>query len=275
VVPKSIRLIVVGDKNQIRSNSLEATISVTGCCIFSEPVSICDTDRNIVQVDESASKLLMGRSLTDGELGCALAHRQAIASAVQIVQNDTDISWALIVEDDADLSPELLQSIDLELTLFIPASPTTVSFYSPQRCESPVNRKNSNSGEDPQRSRVRDVGAVCYAINRTGLLTIQPFLSDPISFVADWPIYFLKLDFYNSQKNLVCELSTDSKIGPRPRLRPWIRSRLLFQQLFCAKKLASKYGIARHDVVSYLIVDPLIRDLRNRYFGWKTRTTLK
>jgi len=58
--------------------------------------------------DDAAARKLEGRSLSQGEVGCALSHAAVYTEIAQ-----RGLPWALILEDDAALAPDLPQVLSL------------------------------------------------------------------------------------------------------------------------------------------------------------------
>lgn len=157
-------------------------------------------ERASTLVDESKSKILLGRKLSDAELGCALAHRSAIRLAHHVLSNDHRIQWVLIVEDDAESNEANYELIAKELLSSSLNVPSIVSYFHGNTISHCSERESSI-----KRSRSWPTGTVCYAINRPGTNELSQFLEFPVNYVADWPRFFLRLDIYHSTKIQIVE----------------------------------------------------------------------
>ena len=98
---ENVLLAVLGTQGTLRSQKLENYATEFGNCVFLDPILVNKHDRYEDQVNEKLTKILIGRTLSDAELGCALAHRNARRAAETLLRNDIDIEWVIFAEDDA------------------------------------------------------------------------------------------------------------------------------------------------------------------------------
>ena len=259
-----VLLVVIGSPGKLRSSALETLISQTTRCIYVEPVLIVASDRITKSVDEQQSELLYGRRLSDPELGCATAHRNAVSVAHQKLSRDRTLEWALIVEDDANLDLVTFRRIEAELSSAAPSFPSLVSFFSRRMVEGEVFRRSADNTRALKSRRYLDGIAVCYAVNRLGLADIHSFSTQPLSYVADWPLHYLRLKFFTSVHTRVSEVEGRTTIGHRPRLRFGERLLLHIRQLRHIRKIGSDHGVSAVNVVYQLIVFPAWRDSKAR-----------
>ena len=99
-----VLLVVIGSAEKLRSSAITTLTSQLTQCIYVEPVRIVASDRVTRSVDEQQSELLYGRRLSDSELGCAIAHRNAVTQAYLALQGDHTLKWALINKSKMNLS---------------------------------------------------------------------------------------------------------------------------------------------------------------------------
>jgi GR25 family glycosyltransferase involved in LPS biosynthesis len=133
--------------------------------------------------DMHAFQVEQGRLPTLGEIGCALAHREAYAFMVEM-----GIDWALILEDDAEIkSPDRIMDVyNFLRDEFGNAHPALVSLYGSGKPYSLGKGVPFNSGSFVPLDQLVP-GAVGYLLNEGAareLLTAQPRLKSQ----ADWPL---------------------------------------------------------------------------------------
>jgi len=234
--------------------------------VLIEPVYI-ETHRRFVDVvDEEASELLLGRRLSNSELGCAIAHKNALNASLSLMSTRHEVEWVLISEDDSDLDERTLESIARELLGCSLFSPSLVTYYSARGWLGLQILRHIKPGSSPSRARGWSAGAVCYAINRRAVEELAPYLSLPVSYVADWPLYFSHVRRYESKNVKVNEVSGRSTIGDRTTHSVFKRIHTYARQLRNVRKISETYRVPKSIIISRLIVQPIIRDLLNRIF---------
>ena len=254
---------MLGRQGRLRSRSLEIFATEVKNCLFIEPVKIEHASRNDRLVDERLSEILLGKRLSDPELGCAIAHKNASAAAVIAFKNQNELKWALFVEDDADLDAEMFDIIQDELENLDTKIPALVNYDSRNQNRT-MPPKTRNLEKPLLSSRFWYAGAVCYAVNREGLQCLQSFRDSPIDFVADWPVYYSRLKLFVSNQTWVYEVKGLSSIGVRHNLKIGKRLLMHIRQVAYLRKLSRLYGVTIQTVVQHLIITPLIRDLSIR-----------
>jgi GR25 family glycosyltransferase involved in LPS biosynthesis len=260
----NVLLVIIGSPQRLRSIALQALALQITQRIYVEPVLIVASDRTPSNVDEHRSELLYGRRLSDSELGCAMAHRNAISQAHLELSHNRTLEWALIVEDDANLDLTTFKRIETEL-FHAGGAPSLVTFYSAKVSEGrPSMTFVDNTKALKSRWHLAGI-AVCYALNLRGLADIKIFSTRPISSVADWPLYYLRLKLFTSVYTRVSEVGESSTIGYRPRLRVGKRLVVHTRQLRHIRKIASDHGVSVVHAVHQLIVFPAWRDAKARF----------
>jgi len=260
----NVLLVVIGSPGRFRSDTLQVLASLTTRLIYVQPVLVAAGNRRAQSVDDYQSELLFGRRLSNSELGCAIAHRNAVLQANQELSRDSTLEWTLIVEDDADLDLTTFRRIEAELVDSAISQPSLVSFYSVKTLGTKQFMCPVNTASALKTHRQWTAGAVCYAINRHGLADIHNFSSSPISSVADWPLHYSRLKFFKSVHTRVSEVEGGSTIGNRPRLGVGNRLVLHIRQLRHIKRIAANHGVTVVDAVGHLIVFPAWRDFKAR-----------
>jgi len=264
IFAERVLLVVIGSQEELRSSSLQALVSQMTRSIFVEPVLINAGDRILNCIDEHQSELVYGRRLSDSEVGCAIAHRNAVSKAYEEFGRDSMLEWALIVEDDANLDATTLGRIRAELIAAQLSLPSLVSFYS---AKMPRDTRSLDAPDTTNSLKVYRqwvAGAVCYAVNQRGLADIHSFSTQPISCIADWPLHYSRLKFLKSVYTRVSEVEGRSSIGYRPRLGVGKRLVLHIRQLWHIRKIAVNYGVTVLAAVNQLILFPAWRDSRAR-----------
>jgi len=266
-----ILLVVLGSQNHLRSASLENLAASAANCIFVDPIRINGRDRTGKIVDERLSEILVGKRLSDSELGCAITHKNACSAATLVLKDQDKIDWALFVEDDADLDSHTLKDIQSELAAFDSKFPSLVTYYSPRNCASNKIMRNRNVKQPLSVSRHWSSGAVCYAVNIAGLTELLPFSVLPVDYVADWPVYYSRLKRFISNRIWVCEVEGPSSIGERFHQKIADRFIMHIRQLVNLRKLAKLYELPAYVVVRHLMITPFIRDASARFSATQLR----
>ena len=269
----NVLLVVLGSKGKLRSKSLENLANNVAQCAFVDPVLISQEDRNSNLVNERLSEVLLGRRLSNSELGCAVTHKEALATAATGLKNRDEIKWALCAEDDADLDYETFVKIGRELEAFDPMLPSLVTYYSARVCGGDAKVRARNLRKPMKASQYWSSGAVCYAVNRDGLKEILPFANLHVDYVADWPIYFSRLKRFVSNQIWVCEVGGPSCIGKRFNLKISERVVMHIRQLGKLRKVSKLYDLPVRIVIRHLILAPLFRDISGRLMAFRSNTS--
>lgn len=261
---QTVLLVVIGSPERLRSSALRTLTSHLTRHIYVDPVLVTVGDRIARSVDDQQSELLYGRQLSDRELGCAIAHRNAISQANQELSRDNTLEWALIVEDDAKLDLTTFKRIEAELIGAARSSPSLVSFYSVHEFVASQGMCSVDATRTLKAYRYWFAGAVCYAVNQRGLAEIHRFSAQPITCVADWPLHYSRLKFFKSVYTRVSEVEGGSTIGYRPRLGVGNRLVLHIRQIRHIRRITANHGVTVVDAVGQLIVFPAWRDSKAR-----------
>lgn len=257
-------LVVLGMPGKLRSRSLDELSREVSNCVHVPPrFKAVDRDSSIV--NESRTKLLTGRRLSDADVSCALTHKRAVMAADNVFQTHKHISWVLIAEDDADIDVRTFHRVASELHSACIDAPTLVKFYSAPSLRLLIRRMTGIRRSNLLSSRHWLAGAVCYAINREAVREVLPFAWMPVDNVADWPVYYSRLNLLVSGEIIVGEVTGPSTIGMRDSVGVFSRILLYGRQIGHLGSLSRMYGLPRKKVVQHLIATPLLRDLQGRF----------
>lgn len=168
-------------EDQLRSQGIEAT-RVAGV-LLSELPEPQDT-----YVDQDVARILLRRNLTAGEIGCALAHREAYR---QLLNSSAD--FALIFEDDARLE-RTLPVEEIRQHMESPSPRVILLDWNPGWT---ITYSAVFPGSTSLYStRFAPIDARGYAVNRAAAKLLMQQESR-INYVADWPAQVAgKIDFY-------------------------------------------------------------------------------
>lgn len=264
---EDVLLMVLGTQGKLRSDELEKFAAEFGNCVFIDPVHVNKFDRSQNLVNETLTKLLIGRTLSDPELGCALVHRNARRTAEAFLRKDIEIEWVIFAEDDALLDLQGFENILLDLESIKKSQPSMVSFYSAEKCQSKL--RNDKKEERTTNTRVSEsrhlrAGAVCYALSRNAINDLYRFNDLPIDYVADWPVYFSRIRLHISNQTCICEVGSSTGIGVRESLRLGTRFLMYAFQTLHSRKLSRLYDLPVRKILQHLIFTPLMLDGKNR-----------
>ena len=181
---------IISIKNVIRSENLESKL--TGLWLkfqISPGVVPNETDFQAGLLHSSfVSKLLCQRNLSIGEVGCALAHRNAMHNFL-----NSNHKFGIIFEDDTEIIADfdfdiMMQLLDSNLSTVI-ALGWTPGFAIAKTSQ-------DISREEPIELVTSQTGAFAYAINRPAAKLMVSSQEKIIDF-ADWPICTVnKVKFY-------------------------------------------------------------------------------
>jgi GR25 family glycosyltransferase involved in LPS biosynthesis len=264
---ENVLLMVLGTQGTLRSRELERYAAEFRNCVFIDPVHVNKSDRDQNLVNEKLTKLLIGRTLSDPELGCALAHRNARRTAEALLRNAVEIEWVIFAEDDASLDLQGFRNILADLESISKSVPSLVSFYSAERCKSEQhNGKTEKITTNTRLSESRHwrAGAVCYALNRRAINDLYLFNDLPIDHVADWPVYFSRIRLYISNHTCICEVGGNSRIGVRVNQGIGARFVMHALQIFHLRKLSKLYVLPARKIFWHLVLTPIFLDGKNR-----------
>lgn len=202
----SVAIYVIGDRDGLRSPSLtQALANAPWSVKFVDPIFI-RMDEDSYRFNNQVAELIFGRSLTRGEIGCALAHRSAYAAA-----KADSIDFALIFEDDAHVPLDIWRRLAPMLGCELLEGPTVLSLYAGDHGRG---QEQECGSEIVLRLRRPPTHAVAYVISRKAL---DLALAAPTTVVspADWPPWATSVQFLLFD-GLGIDQSGASLIGYRP-----------------------------------------------------------
>ena len=183
---------IISTTNIIRSKNLESKLTELGLKFQISPGVVPNEIDFHDGLLHSAflSKLICQRKVLMGEVGCALAHRNAINNFL-----NSDHKFGIIFEDDAEVIAEfnfdiIMKLLDSKLPIIIALGwiPGFAIAKNPQVLLS----------EEPIELITSPTCAFAYAINRPAAKLMIGSHEKIIDF-ADWPIYTLnKVNFYST-----------------------------------------------------------------------------
>ncbi len=182
----SVLTLIIGLERNYRGETLEHQLQKLG--IASERSAGVEGEYNGVPVSSYANddevRVLYGRSLRIGEIGCALAHRDCYR---RLLSSDAD--WALIFEDDARIvRPEAMAEVMKEVESRPPfETPAIIMLYGRQMVGDPRFRKRLADGTEIAELLRTPMTATAYFINRAAAAYILD-TGLPLRNTADWPV---------------------------------------------------------------------------------------
>lgn len=216
------------------------------------------------------TRLLFGRSLAGGEIGCAMAHHRAQVSLL-----DLSDEWLCVVEDDVVLSEKFAPTL-AGLSQVLLTQPSVVLLGTSARSV-PCLPEQVIAVPESQVHLVRvrwlPAGAYAYCINRAGARWVQDH-EGPVVETADWPSWMGPVQFYVSVPEIAKVSSAPTGIAGRnpspPRFRhvvSWVTRPF---GVLVAPTIARNYD--RKSLFRNLVLAPLStsRVLRLR---WKRQTS--
>ena len=250
----SIAIYVIGDREELRSPNLrQALASAPWPVKFVEPVFL-RSEQDSVLFDNQVAELIFGRTLTVGEVGCALAHRSAYAAA-----EAEGIDLALIFEDDAHVSPEIWGRLAPVLECPSLAGPAVLSLYAGDHGRG---QKERCGPEVILRLRRPPTHAVAYAISRQA---VEFALAAPTTIVspADWPPWSTSVQFFLLNA-LGIQQSGESLIGYRPAGQGAVRRlrRLVRVLSPRARQVGCPYFPSTSAYLEWVILAPMAKLVR-------------
>lgn len=216
--PFSVQIISINDV--IRGENLEAKLTEFGMEFYLSPGVVPDELEFYDGLLHSAflSKLIMGRDLRIGEVGCALAHRNALTNFL-----NSDHKFGFIFEDDAEVIADF--NFDIIMKLLDSSLPIIISLgWAPGYAIAKNPEVHLN--DEPIELSTPPTATFAYATNRPAAKLIVS-VHERIIDHADWPIYSLnKVNFYATHTPWVTSNHDPkfSTIGERPA--PILNSRM-------------------------------------------------
>ena len=260
-------VVIIGSRENLRNPKLlayEALAKVE----YVAPVLIRPSEQQKFLSSPRISRLSLGRELTLGEIGCAVAHERAtdIAQKLGSEVSNSESEWALILEDDAEgdliVFTQILEFLD---SLKI-KKPSLINFFS----DAHVSKRTRLSKKcTPFRPKLRRQFywrgiTSSYAINIGASRVLTSIQTGKVSYVADWPPTYGLVSFFRSDL-ILSQSGYQSLIGARPVLSIAARMALHAKQLRHCGDLSRHYGVSRFTILRTLILFPLVRDLVGRF----------
>jgi hypothetical protein len=201
------------------------------------------------------TKSLLGRTLSLGEVGCAVAHQRAQTSLLE--RSD---EWLCVLEDDVVLS----DSVEFILTALDQihfAQPVVVLLGTSARSVPCVPEEVIElPGARVRLVRVRwlPAGALAYCINRAASRVVLKHLG-PIVETADWPSWMSRVTFYVCAPEVARSSDAPSGISGRSASLSQLRRRLAWATrpfgILVAPQVARNYD--RASLIHNLLLAPL------------------
>ena len=182
---------IISTEGNIRSKNLDSKLTEMGLRFAISPGVVpneMDFQAGLIH-SASLSKLLCQRNMTLGEVGCAIAHKNAIANFL-----NSDHKFGIIFEDDAEIIADF--DFDIMMKLLDSNIPITIALgwipgFAIAKYPSDL------LSEEPIELMTSPTCAFAYAMNRSAaklMINSQEKIID----LADWPVYTLnKVKFFS------------------------------------------------------------------------------
>jgi glycosyl transferase family 25 len=213
IVPSNTRVLVIGLEDRYRGQPLEAALS-RARIPFTRVAGVQGEfeGRALLSfADQAGAQALFGRHLTDGEIGCALAHLRAVREGLE-----GGAEWVLILEDDARIADlaALAKVIDYASTSS-KKNPTIFSLYARAPLAAPGPTRISDTHWVSSLVATPN-STVAYLVNRGGMMLLNSRIL-PLVSPADWPLRIDgDIDFFCVYPFPVfLDLSVESRVGDR------------------------------------------------------------
>ena len=187
---------IISTKDNIRSKNLNSKLTEMGLGFAISPGVVpneMDFQAGLIH-SASLSKLLCQRNMSLGEVGCALAHKNAMTNFL-----NSDHKFGIIFEDDAEIIADF--DFDIMMKLLDSNVPITIALgWIPgfAIAKNPLDLLS----EEPIELMTSPTCAFAYAINRSAA-TLMLNSQEKIIDVADWPIYTLnRVKFFSIHPHL-------------------------------------------------------------------------
>ena len=210
----SVGVYVIGDRDRLRSSTLGEALAHSPWPLRCVAPVFVDLEAQSQFVDNQTAELIFGRTLTAGEVGCAIAHRSVYAEAAA-----ENVDFAVVFEDDAYLPPDIWQRLERVLPCDLLSGASVLSLHAGDHGRG---RQVKCGSEKVVRLRIPPTHAVAYVISRQA---IRCALSAPMAVVspADWPPWSVSVDFF-LLNDFGIDQSGVSVIGARPGNASGLRS---------------------------------------------------
>jgi Glycosyltransferase family 25 (LPS biosynthesis protein) len=205
-----LQLFIVGEMGSLRSSSLAAYLGSTRLPVTFIPPQYVDGSKRGSMV-RFYERMLYLNPLTDGEVGCSVAHWLAQDSA-----RVSDCEWGVFLEDDADLPrnfEEILKSLVSDVSGQV-QEPVALQLFHKSYEASILESGNSSLARE-RAHRLR--GTVAYCLSRSAIQSssLAVFRGD-VFCKADFPLWSSTCVWYQATPAVVGEASNvESLVGAR------------------------------------------------------------
>lgn len=184
--------LIIGLEDRFRGSALEAQLNQHGLLPSRVPGVLVHElpEPSDFYADQRSANVLLRRSLTLGEIGCALAHRKAY----EVLLNGTS-SHALVFEDDARIVGRLPLA---EIRGLLASPKPRIVLFDWNPGWTIISGAETAKGSSLYRAMFAPIDARGYALNRPAAsLLLQD--GARINYVADWPAQIAgRIEFYVS-----------------------------------------------------------------------------
>lgn len=218
-----VKAIVIGDRDQFHANNREFLQEELGFTVEYLPgVWLRSLTEGDPRYSYAAFEAYYGRPPSLGEMGCALAHRQVFAHAIE-----NGVDWSLVFEDDCVIKDPVRfrDCVSAVVENNNSKDPIVASFYTRQALATCGSRSFGTSRE--LRILRRPVtSTVCYLISHAAASILFAEQS-PVRSSADWPAAANHFLFMLNTQKLVDHGERPSNIEPPPKRAPLFELQLI------------------------------------------------
>ena len=258
---------IISTEDVIRNKNLESQLTKVGLEFQISPGVVPNEIDFYAGVLHSKfiSKLICQRNLSIGEVGCALAHRNALSNLL-----DSDHKFGIIFEDDTEIIADF--NLDVIVELLDSNLPIIIALGWTPGFAIAKNAKDLSS-EGPIELITPQTGTFAYAINRQAAKLMINSLKKIIDF-ADWPIYTISRVRFHAVHSRFPWVTTNydlesSTIGVRTLQSPTGSIRLLLSRIRLVSSLISLMLLSVTNILraspKQIVHQLLIRGLIHRY----------
>lgn len=203
----NLLILVIGGRNPIRIKPLKEQLDALKLPFRLIP-AVYASAQDLSTRTDVAPEAIATMAMTPGEIGCALAHQHALATAEQAGAKHT-----LILEDDVELSPRLPSLLKRLAGLpsgydVILLSRAKISRheYARSSCYYPVRATSQIAGiRIGLTRRIRRSGASAYLVSASGVAKLRE-ANNPVVMVADdWPHLISRVEILQTSPLLAFE----------------------------------------------------------------------
>lgn len=186
-------IVVIGEAGGLRNPELESQLSNFEFS-YSSPVFLsADSDLDEF-TDQSANRVLFGRDLLNGEVGCALAHEKA--------RRGSNSDWLMVLEDDVNLEPSIIGEVISLVKGLSTDIPTIISLFD----EAQLAGKEGIFRRLPYPPSCNTAYVANFAANQ--------IKADKFVGTADWPLHMQDLAYFSYWTSRVGIVHSPSRVDP-------------------------------------------------------------